>query len=69
MYLEIATNDEKIYAIPAVNLAGLLDRGVDGMERAMTLDNQVRFGTIESINGPTQPSTAIRMLLGSDMVV
>lgn len=42
MYLEITTYDEKIYAIPAMYLAGLLDRGVDGMERAMTLDNHVR---------------------------
>lgn len=61
MYLKITSNDEQVYAIPAVNLAGLLDRGVDSMECSMTLSKRLRCCRMENSSELTQPSTAIRM--------
>lgn len=35
--LEVTANDEEVYAIPAVDLTRLFDRGIDGMKSTMTL--------------------------------
>lgn len=35
--LEIASNNEEVNAIPAIDFAGLLDGGIDGVEGAMAL--------------------------------
>ena len=35
--LEVPSNDKKVDAIPAVDLTGFLDRGVYGVQGAMTL--------------------------------
>jgi hypothetical protein len=38
-HLEIASNDQEVHAIPPACLARLSDRGVDGVEGAMSLSD------------------------------
>lgn len=37
LYLKVTANDQEIYAIPPIELASLLDGGVNGIKRAMSL--------------------------------
>lgn len=36
-YLKVPANNQEIYAIPPIELAGLLNGGVNGIKRAMSL--------------------------------
>lgn len=66
IYLEIASNDEQVNAIPAAFLGRLLDGSIYRVERAMAL----RIWSVDAVGKDhkdrcsakrlTQPSTAIR---------
>lgn len=41
LYLKVSANDEQVDSIPPINLAGLLDRGVDAVKSPVTLDEEL----------------------------
>lgn len=63
VYLEVPTNDEEINPVPVIDLARLLHRGVDRVERTMTLGfflSVVVVLTHQVAPLLTQPSIAMR---------
>lgn len=60
--LEVSTDDEEVNAIPSLNIARLLNRGIDGMKRPMALGKPMSLGTVGESKYRTQPSIAMRIL-------